>query len=294
MYSALQIAEYIVIRANREGLYISCLTLGKLLYFVQARFLVRKGEPCFGDAIEAWSFGPVVPDVYRKYIAYGSAWIPFCSSAGEGRYRKPDKEDQKLIDSVMDRYCRYSASSLTELTKKQEPWIRAYRGNHQKPGVITKKSIREYYAKFSAKYSALQIAEYIVMRADRKGMSVSTLSLGKLLYFIQAQFLVSQGKPCFDDVIEARDFGPAVPAVYSRYEIYGNWRIPAPSRARYKMPDEEDRKLIDGIMDAGCRYSNRDLTEFTRNQMPWRRAYQRSRDQMPGIIMEEDLEEFFS
>lgn len=293
MYSALQIAEYIVIRADREDLYISCLTLGKILYFVQARFLARKGEPCFDDAVEAWDFGPVVPDVYRKYIAYGSTRIPFCSSTGEGKYRKPEKEDRKQIDSVMDRYCRYPASLLTELTQKQDPWIAAYRSRHQKPGVITKKSIKEYFGRISPKYNALQIAEYIVVRANRENMSVSALSLGKLLYFIQAQFLVSQGKPCFDDIIEARDFGPAVPAVYSRYEIYGSWQIPSPQYAKYKKPDKEDRELIDGVMNLCCLYSDHELMEIVKNQMPWIRAFESQRNR-PGIIMEEDLKEFFS
>ena len=293
MYSALQIAEYIIIRANREGLYISCLTLGKILYFVQARFLARKGEPCFEDSIEAWSFGPVVPDVYRKYKIYGGCYISFYSSTGEGRYRKPDREDQRLIDGVVDRYCRYSNSLLTELTQKQDPWIAAYRSRHQKPGVITRKSIKEYFGRISPKYNALQVAEYIVMRADRENMSVSALSLGKLLYFIQAQFLVSQGKPCFDDIIEARDFGPAVPAVYSRYEIYGSWQIPSPQYAKYKKPDKEDRELIDGVMNLCCLYSDHELMEIVKNQMPWIRAFESQRNR-PGIIMEEDLKEFFS
>ena len=67
MYNALSVAHYIIDFYNRNNRGISNLKLQKVLYFVQAEFLVGTFDhrPCFSDPIEAWDFGPVVPSVYH-------------------------------------------------------------------------------------------------------------------------------------------------------------------------------------------------------------------------------------
>lgn len=79
MYSAYDVAHYIIQKFNEMNKAISNLKLQKVLYFIQAEFLVDINKPCFFEEIEAWDFGPVVPTVYRKYKIYGSANIPFNS-----------------------------------------------------------------------------------------------------------------------------------------------------------------------------------------------------------------------
>jgi len=58
------------------GHSVSNLKLQKILYFIQAEFLVVKGIPCFEEEIIAWGFGPVVLEVYHEYKVYGAAGIP--------------------------------------------------------------------------------------------------------------------------------------------------------------------------------------------------------------------------
>lgn len=65
MYSAVIAAQYIILRCNQLGKSISNLKLQKMLYFLQAEFLVSQDRPCFRERIEAWDFGPVVPEVSR-------------------------------------------------------------------------------------------------------------------------------------------------------------------------------------------------------------------------------------
>ena len=64
-YQARDIAEYIIYREASQGRTVSNLRLQKLLYFVQAQFIVQKDAPCFTERMEAWDYGPVVPEVYR-------------------------------------------------------------------------------------------------------------------------------------------------------------------------------------------------------------------------------------
>lgn len=68
MYSALNIAKYIIDKCTRERYPVSNLQLQKILYYIQREFL-QLGTKAFSEEIEAWQFGPVVPAVYRQYAA---------------------------------------------------------------------------------------------------------------------------------------------------------------------------------------------------------------------------------
>lgn len=141
MYKALSVARYIIERCHSQNRSISNLKLQKILYFVQAEFLVSRGLPCFVEQIEAWDFGPVVPEVYQQYKIFGSSNIPMF-----GRLLNPvviRREDQELINEIVDECARYSASTLVDITHNQSPWLEAY-----DPGcnnVISQKSIKDYF-----------------------------------------------------------------------------------------------------------------------------------------------------
>ena len=80
MYSALDVSKHIIQRCNETGNTISNLKLQKILYFVQAEFLVSTGGACFPEAIEAWDFGPVIPCAYNEYKQYANGDIPTIES----------------------------------------------------------------------------------------------------------------------------------------------------------------------------------------------------------------------
>ena len=71
-YRAIDIAKIIVNDAIDIGHPITNLKLQKLLYYVQAAFLVEYNTPCFDDDIVAWKYGPVVERVYNDFRIYGS------------------------------------------------------------------------------------------------------------------------------------------------------------------------------------------------------------------------------
>ena len=72
MHSALDVARYIINYSNKKDYHISNLKLQKLLYFTQAYYLAftDSHKPCFPERIEAWNFGPVVPEVYHFHIIF--------------------------------------------------------------------------------------------------------------------------------------------------------------------------------------------------------------------------------
>ena len=143
MYRALSVARYIIERCHLQNRTISNLKLQKILYFVQAEFLVSTDQPCFAEEIEAWDFGPVVPEVYQEYKIFGSANIPVFRRGV--RTITISRDDQELINGIVDECAQYSASALVDITHRQTPWIEAY----NRPGynnVISKESIRKYFA----------------------------------------------------------------------------------------------------------------------------------------------------
>ncbi|MGN1014700.1 MAG: Panacea domain-containing protein [Butyricicoccus sp.] len=143
MYSALDIARYVIWYCQEQGYIVSNLKLQKILYFIQAQFLVFNPEhnPCFREQIEAWTFGPVVPVVYRQYRLYGNAHIP--SLDDERDFDVIRIEDRNMIDNVVDQCADYTAAQLVELTHNQTPWMEAYeRGRNS---IITATAIRSFF-----------------------------------------------------------------------------------------------------------------------------------------------------
>lgn len=123
MYSAIDIANYVILKERLCGHLVSNLKLQKILYFIQAVFLVEKGVPCFSEEILAWSFGPVVYEVFYEYRIFGGSGIP--SNLKIKRPRILD-EDKVIIDSLLETLRLYDSVTLTNITLHQDPWVEAY------------------------------------------------------------------------------------------------------------------------------------------------------------------------
>ena len=155
-YGVLDVSRYIINYSNLKDYGISNLKLQKILYFVQAYFLIQTSHPCFKEKIEAWDFGPVVPVAYREFKGFAGMDIPTVKSyivfdendiwntkCIEFEENCIDNEDKVLINKVVDKFSEYSATDLVKLTQRQTPWIDAIVLNQSNE--ITNKSIFEYF-----------------------------------------------------------------------------------------------------------------------------------------------------
>ena len=141
-YDAMEVARYIIYHEEQAGRPVSNLRLQKLLYFIQAKFLIVKHAPCFMERMEAWDFGPVVPTVYHQYRYYGGGIIPFQGNPSFSFHQ----DDQKLIDMMLDDCSRHSTSALVEKTHQQDPWKNAYASSQM--GLDDEISINSIYKYF--------------------------------------------------------------------------------------------------------------------------------------------------
>ena len=75
MYSAKQVALFILGVCNAQSIEINNLRLQYLLYIAQIGYLSQMEKPLFEDDIVAFPMGPQVREVYFEYCAYGGIEI---------------------------------------------------------------------------------------------------------------------------------------------------------------------------------------------------------------------------
>jgi len=140
--SALDVAKYLLHRANLDGELITNLKMQKLLYYAQAWYLVNFGTELFKDKIEAWTFGPTVVGVYHCYKRFGYAPIRYADNEKiEEKFSTTAKE---FLDEFYNIYIRYSAFDLTQMSHNDDPWKEAFNSQDK---TIKTETIKEFYTK---------------------------------------------------------------------------------------------------------------------------------------------------
>ena len=115
-----QVAQYFLAQMDEEaGDLISNLKLQKLVYYAQGFALALLGRPLFPERIEAWTYGPVVSELYHEYRGYGSDPIP---QPGEIDFSIYDVQTRELLDEVYAVYGQFSAWKLRDMTHSEPPW----------------------------------------------------------------------------------------------------------------------------------------------------------------------------
>jgi uncharacterized phage-associated protein len=138
MAAVQDIAAYIL---SKQG-PLPAMKLQKLVYYSQAWSLVWDEAPLFSETIQAWAFGPVIPDLYRLH----KSQFIITSLTGDPTSLTPTQ--QETIDKVLAFYGDKSSLWLSDLTHQEDPWLHARKG--LKPGErssqeITHTAMAEYY-----------------------------------------------------------------------------------------------------------------------------------------------------
>lgn len=148
-YNAMDVANYIVTKANERGQPITHLKLQKILYYVVAKHLKDTGEYLITEPICKWQFGPVVKEVYHTFKTYGSEPIktPYAYLTKNSvftpdengafpefilEFAKPDEINEKLdeeelfkrtVNKVMDELLLKGSFELVERTHREDAWL---------------------------------------------------------------------------------------------------------------------------------------------------------------------------
>ncbi|MFN7089474.1 MAG: Panacea domain-containing protein [Allorhizobium sp.] len=124
MYDARHIANWFVERAAQDHRQLTIMQLLKLVYIAHGWHLEMRKSPLIINKIEAWKYGPVIPDIYNSFRSKGvtiNEPIPFPPA-------HISAADEHLLNEIYRIYGSMSAATLSDITHEVNgPWDQATR-----------------------------------------------------------------------------------------------------------------------------------------------------------------------
>ena len=130
-------------------------------------------------------------------------------------------------------------------------------------------------------YQAKNVAEYILGYYGSRGTKIDNYKLQEVLYYLQANYLVLCHDSLFAEPIIAKEFGPIVEPVYSKYREYGNCTIPyklVGINTYNKKIQKKDQKIVNTMLNLLEPYLAINADESRKGQIPWIEAYHLSKE----------------
>jgi uncharacterized phage-associated protein len=144
-YPALTIAKWFIAWAEAEDEELSNLKLQKLLYYAQGHYLAQNAHPLFTEPLQAWSHGPVVPQVYYEYKDCGNSNIRLPDS-DPFEWDHVDSGTADFLSKVWNTYGGYSAGRLRNMTHEEKPWQDHWRDG-EVGAQIPREEIEEFFSR---------------------------------------------------------------------------------------------------------------------------------------------------
>ncbi|WP_273283209.1 Panacea domain-containing protein [Pseudooceanicola atlanticus] len=118
------------------------MSLLKLTYIAHGWHLEMRGQPLFPNRIEAWQYGPVIPDVYRDFRRQG---INVQGPVGTVLNAPIAPDDEHLLEQIYASYGNLAPFQLSDITHVPGgPWdIATQTGGYYAP--IPDDLIRQHY-----------------------------------------------------------------------------------------------------------------------------------------------------
>jgi uncharacterized phage-associated protein len=144
MSSSICIADEILKIAKEEGKGLTPLQLMKLVYVSHGWALAMLGHGLFEDRIEAWKYGPVIPELYQAIKSYGRTSIPLDKIDPDSDNQISDKV-VAFLRSVFKSYGHLTGIDLSNLTHLPgTPWDKVHELGVPN-AYISDEDIRQHY-----------------------------------------------------------------------------------------------------------------------------------------------------
>lgn len=142
MYSSLHIAKkYLELGRHAQDRHLTPMKLLKLVYIAHGWMLGLYGRPLVTEDIEAWQYGPVIPELYREMKMYGNQPVSDLINVPDLNFLQ---QEESIIQQVYQRYGAFTGPQLSAMTHaKGTPWHQIW---HDNPwGHIPNALIQAYY-----------------------------------------------------------------------------------------------------------------------------------------------------
>ena len=141
MSNVLDVAQCILNLAEEDGANITPMKLLKITYIAYGWFSLSGDGRLFADKIEAWQYGPVIPNLYHDIKKFKDYTIT--EKIGNADELTDDKKN--WISKIYDMYKGYSSLQLSSMThKNNSPWYQVYQSGIRNIE-IPDNNIKKYY-----------------------------------------------------------------------------------------------------------------------------------------------------
>jgi uncharacterized phage-associated protein len=159
-YSSTVIANEFLKLAKAAGKSLTPMKVQKLVYFAHGWYLALTDLPLISERIEAWQYGPVIPDLYREFKYCGNAPITALGTAvrfagGRMLFESPTLDDypadeerqkaRKIVGRVFEIYGHFSAAQLSNATHMDDSPLQKVYKEGVRFLVIPDETIKSYF-----------------------------------------------------------------------------------------------------------------------------------------------------
>ena len=150
MYTVFAVATEILKQGEKRGIQMTPMQLVKLAYIAHGFHLAIFGGKLFQEQIQAWKYGPVIPDLYHATKRFGRKEIAIDNLLSYPGLANPAIEG--FLGDVVAKYGHLSGPTLSSITHQSgSPWDQVYRegsANIEIPNHL----IKEHYQRIMDDY----------------------------------------------------------------------------------------------------------------------------------------------
>lgn len=137
MVNVNELANYIILLAEKKGIEITQLQLHKIMFFLQLKNINENNSLLFNEEFQAWRHGPVLISQRNRFRKFGSENIKIAQSTISA-----DTVNQlKFLDEFIIQLLRINPWALVESSHQNKFWIESLRMNSE----IKNSDLLEYY-----------------------------------------------------------------------------------------------------------------------------------------------------
>jgi uncharacterized phage-associated protein len=112
----------------------------------------------------------------------------------------------------------------------------------------------------SQSHDGRAIANFVLDHCDRRGRSITNLSLQKVLYFCHVWSLIKLREPLIRHSFEAWEYGPVLPYLYRAFKNFD--RSPIVGRAECIDPSDGKKQIVKYTFDSATEALLQEIAEF--------------------------------
>lgn len=150
-YPSLAVANFFVQQSLKTGASLTPMKLLKLVYIAHGWSLALFDTPLISEIVQAWEYGPVIPEVYYAFRHYRAGQITDMKHETAGNrivtptVEPDDRSAEALLEKVWAGYGKEDALYLSTITHQPgTPWSQAWE-TQGKNAIISQDSIKSHY-----------------------------------------------------------------------------------------------------------------------------------------------------